>query len=151
LVDPANDSFNNSLKEVLFLKKLKHELICEVVDFYIEEYECNDEFNYYFCIIMPKYNQDLRKFIKTEELEEEKINEIILDICYGIHFIHSQNVIHRDLKPENIFLTDDLKVRIGDFGLSCQTSMETIRKTCCGTPSNIYIYYPSRLHCPRGL
>jgi hypothetical protein len=99
VVDDSRDSFNTSLKEVLFLMKLKHNLICQVEDFYIEETEEEDETKYFFCIIMEKYEQDLSKLVKNNELKEEEIVRILLDICYGIAFIHSQNIIHRDLKP----------------------------------------------------
>ena len=66
---------------------------------------------------------DLRKLIKSYKEKKEKIkeNEIIkisLDICEGLKEIHKRNIIHRDLKPENIYINKDLKIKIGDFGIS---------------------------------
>lgn len=33
-------------------------------------------------------------------------------------FVHKKRVIHRDLKPSNIFMTTNLNITIGDFGVS---------------------------------
>ena len=51
-------------------------------------------------------------------IEENKISDIIRQICIGIKEIHNKKIIHRDLKPENIFISDDYKIKIGDFGIS---------------------------------
>ena len=36
----------------------------------------------------------------------------------ALNYLHSANVMHRDLKPNNILITDDLQVKICDFGIS---------------------------------
>ncbi len=41
-----------------------------------------------------------------------------IHICHGLGHLHQHNVVHRDLKPANIFLSDDGRLKIGDFGLA---------------------------------
>ena len=36
----------------------------------------------------------------------------------GLKYVHSTKVIHRDLKPANILISDDMTVKICDFGLA---------------------------------
>lgn len=42
----------------------------------------------------------------------------ILDVIDGLVEAHRLGVIHRDVKPSNCFLTEDGRVKVGDFGLS---------------------------------
>ncbi|MEO2088142.1 MAG: serine/threonine-protein kinase, partial [Gemmataceae bacterium] len=42
----------------------------------------------------------------------------ILDVIDGLIEAYRLGVIHRDVKPSNCFLTDDDRVKVGDFGLS---------------------------------
>ncbi|XP_068228499.1 serine/threonine-protein kinase PLK2-like [Palaemon carinicauda] len=57
-------------------------------------------------------------------------------LAEGVAYVHQQQVIHRDLKLGNMFLTEDMVMKIGDFGLA--TRLDDNRNvTICGTPNYI--------------
>ena len=118
-------------KEANILKELKSENIVKYIDCFWEE----ESFN----IIMEfcEYN-DLRSYInnfrkKNELIPESIIRIIIAELSNGIKEIHSKNVIHRDLKPENIFISNDYKIKIGDFGISKILDGTNYAQTFAGT------------------
>lgn len=52
--------------------------------------------------------------------------------------MHSNRVIHRDLKLGNLFVTSEMRVKVGDFGLAAKLNFEDERRrTVCGTPNYI--------------
>lgn len=56
----------------------------------------------------------------------------------ALEYIHKKRVIHRDLKLGNLFLGEDMKIKIGDFGLASRLEFEgEKRRTICGTPNYI--------------
>lgn len=76
------------------------------------------------CIVMDFYEAgDLDNVIRKQRSKETPLPETVLKKWFGqmveaIAFFHDQKVIHRDLKPSNIFMTNDLDVRVGDFGVA---------------------------------
>ena len=66
-----------------------------------------------------------------------------MQICLGIHHLHSQNILHRDIKTLNIYLTKDNNIRIGDLGVAKMLeSADTFLNSKVGTP-----YYLSPEEC----
>ncbi len=71
--------------------------------------------------------------VEQQHLKEEKSAFFYYQIINGIEYIHNKGVCHRDLKPENLLLTEKMKLKIIDFGLSNFFS-ENLLETPCGSP-----------------
>ncbi len=55
---------------------------------------------------------------KEHPFSFSRFKEIVFQICDGLHFIHSKEIIHRDIKSQNIMFDGNNNLRIMDFGLS---------------------------------
>ena len=62
------------------------------------------------------------------------------EVCQGLEFAHSKNVVHRDLKPGNVWLTADGTAKLGDFGLA--VSLDRTRLTQAGMMVGTVSYMP---------
>lgn len=40
----------------------------------------------------------------------------VLQICYGINFLHENKIVHRDIKATNILVEKNLRTKLIDFG-----------------------------------
>nr|CAB3264290.1 serine/threonine-protein kinase Nek6-like [Phallusia mammillata] len=113
---------NKAFKEAMALQELRHRYVCGYKEFFVtwDREECA----MFVCIVMNYYEMgDLAKVIKTKRLKQEGIDEMILKKWLGqmveaLVFVHNKKVIHRDLKPSNIFMTKNLSISIGDFGVA---------------------------------
>ncbi|KAA6387076.1 MAG: putative serine/threonine-protein kinase ATG1t [Streblomastix strix] len=70
---------------------------------------------------------------------EDEVKMMIWQLLQGVEAIHSADLMHRDLKPENILMhnpkdTDDVLLKISDFGLSRSLANSGLATTHCGTP-----------------
>ena len=84
---------------------------------------------------------DLSQLIKQgEKIAEDVIWKIFSQIVMALHECHRHPggaILHRDLKPSNIFLSEDLNIKLGDFGLSKQLKKDEANvwaSTNVGTP-----------------
>jgi serine/threonine protein kinase len=66
--------------------------------------------------------ETLASAIARGQLSFDRIADIMLAVCAGVHAAHQAGIVHRDLKPSNIFLCADWKgnetARVLDFGIS---------------------------------
>ena len=135
-----NEDKQQIFNEANIMKKLNHPniiLFKEVI---------NDvKLDYVYIVMEYADDGDLNKKIKSREkmkcsendklFPEEVILKYFIQICKGLNYIHSKNIIHRDIKSQNIFLMKNGTIKIGDFGIA-KTLTKTISNamTVIGTP-----------------
>ncbi|MBI1421993.1 MAG: protein kinase [Gammaproteobacteria bacterium] len=114
------------IHELRYARKITHENIIRIYDFitfgrsYAISMEYFKSHSMAFEIKMNK-NPNIRRMLT-----------IFLDICKGVGYAHSRDVIHRDLKPANILINDQDEVKIVDFGLAAAASSADSRITRTG-------------------
>lgn len=141
---------DDEIKDVKNESKLLSQINCKYIVKYYESWIENNCLN----IIMEYCEKgDLSKLIKQyssngssninvnsnvieEEkgLPEEKIWNIFVQLCIGLHYLHSRKILHRDLKTQNILISKNDTIKIADFGVAKALSHTTFAKTFVGTP-----------------
>ncbi|KAL4087458.1 hypothetical protein PRIC1_013350 [Phytophthora ramorum] len=62
--------------------------------------------------------QDFMTTRHRETLPESYLWTILRDVTSGLKVLHVHDVVHLDIKPDNIFITEDGRLKIGDFGMA---------------------------------
>ncbi|KAI8831720.1 kinase-like domain-containing protein [Chytridium lagenaria] len=148
VTDPTYKRFAAKIiqKACLASQKQKHKLFAEIkihqmmshssiVKFY-DVFE--DENNVYMLLELCE-NKTLVEMLKARRrLTETEVRFFMWHLLDSVHYMHKNRVIHRDLKLGNLFLSADLKLKVGDFGLAAILRHDGERKnTICGTPNYI--------------
>uniref|UniRef100_A0A2K6K2D3 NIMA related kinase 3 n=1 Tax=Rhinopithecus bieti TaxID=61621 RepID=A0A2K6K2D3_RHIBE len=121
----------NSRKEAVLLAKMKHPNIVA----FKESFEAEGHL-----YIVMEYcdGGDLMQKIKQQKgklFPEDMILYWFTQMCLGVNHIHKKRVLHRDIKSKNIFLTQNGKVKLGDFGSARLLSNQmAFACTYVGTP-----------------
>jgi serine/threonine protein kinase len=63
-------------------------------------------------------NQFLIKNADELILSKENIISFVQDIAKAVNFVHSLGVIHRDIRSPNFLVTENLRLKLCDFGLA---------------------------------
>uniref|UniRef100_A0A8C1G5I7 non-specific serine/threonine protein kinase n=1 Tax=Cyprinus carpio TaxID=7962 RepID=A0A8C1G5I7_CYPCA len=139
----SNEKWQDIIKEVKFLQRLKHPNSIEYKGCYLREHTAWLVMEY--CLgsasdlleVFVYLQRDLYKpifFLPTvhkKPLQEMEIAAITHGALQGLAYLHSHNMIHRDIKAGNILLTEPGQVKLADFG---SASIASPANSFVGTP-----------------
>lgn len=100
------------IREISIAQKLQHENIVAYDDCGLHE-----EILYYTMELVP-WGSLADVLGRRRVLPWRDAVACAIDICRGLEHLHQAGIVHRDLKPANIFLSDDGRLKLGDFGLA---------------------------------
>ncbi|KAF9149718.1 hypothetical protein BG015_008463 [Linnemannia schmuckeri] len=118
-------------REVDILKQSRHPNIVQFMGI------CKRRKRFYIITeFLPMGN--LRRWIQDDRKEfgwDTRIS-FAIDISLALAYLHHKNIIHRDLKGENLLISENMRIKVCDFGFSrveAKNAAEMSRISYCGT------------------
>jgi NIMA (never in mitosis gene a)-related kinase len=127
----------NSLNEVRILASVNHSNIVSYKEAFI------DEAANMLCIVMELadggdlLSKITKNKVNREYFPESEIWNAMIQITFGLQYLHEARILHRDLKGANIFITKEGIYKLGDLNVS-KVNKKGLAYTQTGTP-----YYAS--------
>ncbi|XP_072839573.1 serine/threonine-protein kinase TAO3 isoform X2 [Pogona vitticeps] len=121
----TNEKWQDIIKEVRFLRQLKHPNTIEYKGCYLKEHTAWLVMEY--CLGSASDLLEVHK----KPLQEVEIAAITDGALHGLAYLHSHCKIHRDIKAGNILLTEPGQVKLADFG---SASIASPANSFVGTP-----------------
>uniref|UniRef100_A0AAV1SZS3 Protein kinase domain-containing protein n=1 Tax=Peronospora matthiolae TaxID=2874970 RepID=A0AAV1SZS3_9STRA len=107
-------------REIVALQKLHTSR--RYFDHIVRPYQAWQENGFFFLQMELCEGGTLQDFMtkrkSRDALPENYLWIILQDIATGLHVLHEHDIVHLDIKPDNIFITEDGKLKIGDFGMA---------------------------------
>lgn len=84
-------------------------------------------------------NQTLCELMRRRKrITELEVQYYMTQLISALQYLHSVKIVHRDIKLGNLFITEQMELKLGDFGLATKIEFDGERKrTICGTPNYI--------------
>ncbi|KAJ3601987.1 hypothetical protein NHX12_029748 [Muraenolepis orangiensis] len=126
----ANSNLEN---EVTVLRKIKHEHVVSLEDFY------ESHTHYYLVMELVSGGELFDRILDRGMYTEKDASLVVRQVLQAVSYLHDNNIVHRDLKPENLLYYNmdvNAKIMISDFGLS-KMSEHGVMSTACGTPGYV--------------
>ena len=132
---PPQFSLNEELAkrfeiEAKAISRLQHQNIVSL-------YEAGEDKGYRYFAMQFVDGENLSGRIGGKKpMPSSEIIDVSKQICRGLRYAHSQNVIHRDIKPQNVLVDKENIARLSDFGIAkiFASSGITLTGVTVGTP-----------------
>ncbi|CAF2797406.1 unnamed protein product [Rotaria sp. Silwood2] len=120
-----------AVNEIEIMKALQHPRLLQLYD----AFETKSDI----CLIMELITggELFERVIDDDFILTERLCELyMMQICEGVNFMHSCNIIHLDMKPENVLCLNrnGHRIKIIDFGLARKFDPDRQLKVLFGTP-----------------
>lgn len=121
-----SEELRSILSEITIMNSLSHENILALKYFAFRPKPKKISFK----LVTELMPSDLSKKIESFPPLDNNIKKMLaLEIIRGLKYLHGKGIQHLDLKPQNILLTEQRKVKIGDFGISKQICSGLTQRT----------------------
>ncbi|MFH1421424.1 MAG: protein kinase [Planctomycetota bacterium] len=131
----TNEFFKDRfLREARAAAKLEHPNVVQVFD-------AGEFAGSYYMVMQYVEGVTLRHLIKLKsQIELPLALRILTETARGLVAAHKMSIVHRDVKPENIMLSLTGEVKVADFGLAKEISVDSERSHAgilIGTPQYV--------------
>lgn len=107
-------------REAVSSSQLMHHNIVEV-------YDVDEKDGKQYIVMEYVKGKDLKSYIDAHHpLPLEEVVAIMTQILSAIEVAHDHQLIHRDIKPQNILVSEDVQVKISDFGIALALSESSL-------------------------
>lgn len=125
---------NKVLREISIHHPLRHPHIVRLYSAF------EDDNNIYMVLELCQLDSLVSVMKKRKTLSEYETRYYMMQLLTGVQYLHGDaRVLHRDLKLGNMLLTDQMQVKIADFGLAAEMGHDGCDHygQVCGTPNYI--------------
>jgi len=120
---------NKFRRELYLLQQMDHPFI-------VQFYQMIEDDKFYYLVLEYVQNGSLRDYVENKgPLPEGLARRIYVQMYVALKYLHQEKlIVHRDIKAENILLDSGNNIRIIDFGLGNQFSVDQPElNTLCGS------------------
>src|SRR5258708_11875783 len=99
-------------------------------------YDAAEQYNMFYIAMEFIEGTTLHQLMSQRRvLATEDVIRLSRQICAGLDYAHSHNIVHRHIKPANIMITSNGTVKIMDFGIAKTGGGVTSTGQVLGTPN----------------